>query len=1129
MKNKKSIIVLIVLLAVGFAAVSTTLVINGVIGLSFGELDVYYSKAVINGVEDNSVIKDKTHIEFDTTMTLVGEKYRIDYDVTNGSKNYDAEISMNCDYETEDGGEYLSLNNIINTDDLLEAMTTRTGHLTIKMIKSVTEPKDIHITCEIVATPRERDKDPGDVITKEPVTLVETILSKANDASIQEYSLGDKGEVYAFSHDETEQMGANTDYRYIGNVPNNYITYNEELWRVIGVFEDENGVKRAKVIRDTSIGQNAFGNTSNFASSTIKMELERHLNDEAYEQIDKVNFYVGPSSVPILSADTYYANERSKTISNGNSSYVYNGKVGLLYVSDYYYTYGLGINDACFKNSNSCTSGNPEALLNSSWMYKNINMWTMNTYTTSNQPVYYVTSSYGLSLAGTPSRYETLPVAYLNSDIIHSDGDGTQENPYVINSSSNDKPDISYGENNLVKQILIKKNVDDATYDRDTGGEVFAFEHVANDVARASTDYRYIGESPNNYITFDNETFRIIGVFEDERGVKRAKIVRNNHLVHCGDSGWSWTDYGVTKTNFENTNMYKKALKRAISDGAMEHVDEMQYYMGGITSLNQSVENIYNEERTSSNLPFDFVSNVKAGIPYMSDFFYTYGKGVNDTCYLNVSQCNPGSYSNSWLYNGRVLPFMNISRSSAKFYQLSYGVSEIDGTSSNEVREVLYLKPDTISLCGDGSQDNPYVIESHDSRDTISSLSNSNLNSGDVEKVTFVNAEPKAPENAILSWDASDAKNGSIIAYTLDEDNNDKFELYVAKKGKIYAHKNSSSLLSFSNALAVEGFENFSAKNVDFMWRYFSGLKSVINLNLKDLDTSLADNMTEMFAGCKNLVSLDVSGWDTSNVTQMRAMFDMCEKLKSIDLSSWNTSSLTEMTGLFEYCYEIEEINLRGWNTSKVTNMQLIFDYCKKLKKLNISTFDTSNVTDMTDMFMYCQELEELDLSHFDTSKVTKMLFMFDHCVKLKKINVSSFNTSNVTDMSGMFGDCSSLISLDVSHFDTRKVTGMHSMFVRCSSLEELNLSNFITTSLTGTNYMFQQCTNLRKLNISGFYVNNISSHNSMFNLMSSDVVINVGSDSVRSWILDLPTVKEGFNGPDRPAEWSDANITVQA
>ena len=599
--------------------------------------------------------------------------------------------------------------------------------------------------------------------------------------------------------------------------------------------------------------------------------------------------------------------------------------------------------------------------------------------------------------------------------------------------------------------------------------------------------------------------------------------------MHCGDSGWSWTDYGVTKTNFENTNMYKKALKRAISDGAMEHVDEMQYYMGGITSLNQSVENIYNEERTSSNLPFDFVSNVKAGIPYMSDFFYTYGKGVNDTCYLNVSQCNPGSYSNSWLYNGRVLPFMNISRSSAKFYQLSYGVSEIDGTSSNEVREVLYLKPDTISLCGDGSQDNPYVIESHDSRDTISSLSNSNLNSGDVEKVTFVNAEPKAPENAILSWDASDAKNGSIIAYTLDEDNNDKFELYVAKKGKIYAHKNSSSLLSFSNALAVEGFENFSAKNVDFMWRYFSGLKSVINLNLKDLDTSLADNMTEMFAGCKNLVSLDVSGWDTSNVTQMRAMFDMCEKLKSIDLSSWNTSSLTEMTGLFEYCYVIEEINLQGWNTSKVTNMQLIFDYCKKLKKLNISTFDTSNVTDMTDMFMYCQELEELDLSHFDTSKVTKMLFMFDHCVKLKKINVSSFNTSNVTDMSGMFGDCSSLISLDVSHFDTRKVTGMHSMFVRCSSLEELNLSNFITTSLTGTNYMFQQCTNLRKLNISGFYVNNISSHNSMFNLMSSDVVINVGSDSVRSWILDLPTVKEGFNGPDRPAEWSDANITVQA
>ena len=129
MKNKRGIIILVVLLAIGFAAVSTTLVINGVIGLSFGELDVYYSKAVINGTEDNTVIKDKTHIEFDTTMTLVGEKYEMDYDVTNGSRNYDADIKMECNYETEDGGEYLALENKINTDSLLKAMTTRTGHL----------------------------------------------------------------------------------------------------------------------------------------------------------------------------------------------------------------------------------------------------------------------------------------------------------------------------------------------------------------------------------------------------------------------------------------------------------------------------------------------------------------------------------------------------------------------------------------------------------------------------------------------------------------------------------------------------------------------------------------------------------------------------------------------------------------------------------------------------------------------------------------------------------------------------------------------------------------------------------------------------------------------------------------
>lgn len=782
MKNKRGIIILVVLLAIGFAAVSTTLVINGVIGLSFGELDVYYSKAVINGTEDNTVIKDKTHIEFDTTMTLVGEKYEMDYDVTNGSRNYDADIKMECNYETEDGGEYLALENKINTDSLLKAMTTRTGHLTIKMIKAVTEPKDIHITCELKATPQERDEDPGDEITKEAVTLVETIMSKANEDSINNYNDGNKGEVYAFNHAETAQLKANTDYRYIGNVPNNYIMFDNELWRVIGVFEDENGVKRAKIMRDKFLEYNSY-------------------------------------------------------------------------------------------------------------------------------------------------------------------------------------------------------------------------------------------------------------------------------------SLFKWDEQG--NTNYTNSDIYKRALKRAMSDGALEQTDEINYYLGGSTNANQSAELFYNDERSSHNLSMDNSARVKVGLPYVSDYYYTYGYGVSETCFDNPSSCvenqSAEDIKNSWIYDVNYIKFINsyINGGSNFYVNRNQGLNIQSISEYAYAKETVYLKADIVSMSGDGSESNPYVIESHDSRDTISSLTNSNLNSNDVERITFVNDEPRVPENAILSWDASDAKNGSIVAYTLDEDGNNKYELYIVKKGKVYASYNKNDLFSFSNVTTIDGMKNFSTKNVDRMYRYFSYLRSVTSLDLSGLDTSLANNMAEMFSYCTNLEHLDVSGWDTSNVTTMRAMFDMCEKLKSIDLSTWDTSNVADMSSMFQSCYSIEEINLNGLDTRNVTNMARMFNQCKMLEKIELSNFNTSKVTNMSRMFVYCTNLKNLDISNFDTSKVRDMSHMFDYCTNLNDLDISDF-TYNGVNADYMFAYCYSLTT--TINIPTASFTNYDRIFLNTAKNDGAQLTvNYSTSSESFVDYLLNQ------------------------------------------------------------------------
>ena len=71
--------------------------------------------------------------------------------------------------------------------------------------------------------------------------------------------------------------------RYVGTSPNNYVNFNGEKWRIIGIMnnvEDTNGNKdaRLKLIRDESIGDyqwdSAVKNVWN--SSSIKRELNEN-------------------------------------------------------------------------------------------------------------------------------------------------------------------------------------------------------------------------------------------------------------------------------------------------------------------------------------------------------------------------------------------------------------------------------------------------------------------------------------------------------------------------------------------------------------------------------------------------------------------------------------------------------------------------------------------------------------------------------------------------------------------------------------------------------------------------------------------------------------------------------------
>mgnify|MGYP003290330998 CR=1 FL=1 len=179
MKNKKSIFLVVLLLVVGFAAVSTTLYINGSTNINPNQDDfnVYYSDAYVNGVQDKSVITDDTHISFTTELSTLGEKYVLDYEVANGSKNYDAELSMSC----TSSNDYLKITNDFDDETILEARNTRNGTLTLELKKSnAGEDLNVSIDCTISANAVERTELNDSDVLSGTSFIIEGVYSDEN-------------------------------------------------------------------------------------------------------------------------------------------------------------------------------------------------------------------------------------------------------------------------------------------------------------------------------------------------------------------------------------------------------------------------------------------------------------------------------------------------------------------------------------------------------------------------------------------------------------------------------------------------------------------------------------------------------------------------------------------------------------------------------------------------------------------------------------------------------------------------------------------------------------------------------------------------------------------------------------
>ena len=243
-----------------------------------------------------------------------------------------------------------------------------------------------------------------------------------------------------------------TEYRYRGgdSVVKNYVTFNNEAWRIIGIIptEDTSGnvENRFKIIKDTSIGNMKWNTngTNDWTSATLNTYLNNDyyntLTSDAKNMIGTTKYYLGGYSNSKMTSDTMWQYERKNDANRSGYYYGTNPvmqndtskKIAIMYASDY----GYGASKECtsilddYDSSTNCKTTN-------NWLDKSQNTWLLPQTSASSSHAFYVNSSGYVYNDGIVynREYAARPVLSLSSNVKITGGEGTSGSPYQLSIS----------------------------------------------------------------------------------------------------------------------------------------------------------------------------------------------------------------------------------------------------------------------------------------------------------------------------------------------------------------------------------------------------------------------------------------------------------------------------------------------------------------------------------------------------------------------------------------------------------------------------------------------------------------------------------------------------------------------
>ncbi len=451
--KKRNIIIgvlcaIVLLMAVGYAAFNTVLNIKGTSNITSSwniKITKIETKNIVGTASNNGDPSfEELSATFKTILQAPGDS--IEYDITvSNAGSLDAKLDEITLSDTNNPAIKFTASGMTK-GDVITAGNTKVLTVKVEYISSVSE-QPTNTTSSLTV-----DLDYSQATGTAPSG--ESAADKLIGTAV---TTGDG--LYADTYEEGR-------YIYRGGTPNNYITFNEETWRILSVEADGT----IKVIRNESIGDKAFDsqgyrdNTSNGAGGTYcagakygcnawakndnfinggltgtvlkDAEINTYLNNDYYNglteearaQITTGTFKAGP----VTNGDTSLGN----TVTSENAT-TWNGNIALATASEYVRT----------SNNSQCTSVN--AYYNTSacysngsthnWLTKIMNSSTkkysllLSPWYGSSSFVFRADSDGGLLYiyAHTTTRPGVAPVVYLKSDIQLS-GEGTEDNPYII-------------------------------------------------------------------------------------------------------------------------------------------------------------------------------------------------------------------------------------------------------------------------------------------------------------------------------------------------------------------------------------------------------------------------------------------------------------------------------------------------------------------------------------------------------------------------------------------------------------------------------------------------------------------------------------------------------------------------